>query len=499
MAEQGYQIGMVGLGVMGRNLLLNMADHGFSGMGYDTDQSKVQLLRHEAGERRIEGAASLPEFMGGLSSPRAIMMLVPAGPPVDAVIRALMPHLEPGDLLIDGGNSYFKDTELRAATLAERGVQFLGVGISGGENGARHGASLMPGGAREAYERVRPILEAVAARVPVVPSGLAVAAASTAAEAGLSPNGAAHDEAELCVAYMGPGGAGHYVKMVHNGIEYALMELIAESYDIMSRALGLTDEELEAVYRRWNEGELNSYLIEITANIFGKVDERTGKRLVDVILDQAGQKGTGKWTSQSAMDLGVPAPTVDAAVSMRDLSALKDEREQAAQILHGPQRTYRGERPQVLHQLHNALYVGMASAYAQGLALLRVASQSFHYDLKLEEVARIWRGGCIIRSAMLEPIRAAYSAQPDLPNLLLDQQLGWEVMARQPDLRAIIRSTVGLGISIPGLSAALAYFDGYRSAWLPANLIQAQRDYFGAHTYERIDEKGVFHTHWSED
>ena len=499
MAGQGYQIGMVGLGVMGRNLLLNMADHGVSGVGYDTDQSKTRLLRQEAGQRPVEGEATLPEFMDGLRSPRAIMLMVPAGPPVDSVIRGLMPYLSPGDLLIDGGNSYYKDTELRAAMLAEKGIQFLGVGISGGEHGARHGASLMPGGEREAYERVRPILEAVAARVPVVHTGPDMADESPGTEAGPSPNGAAQGAEELCVAYMGPGGAGHYVKMVHNGIEYALMQLIAESYDIMSRGLGLTNEELEAVYRHWNEGELNSYVIEITAGIFGKVDELTGKCLVDVILDQAGQKGTGKWTSQNAMDLGVPAPTIDAAVSMRDLSALKDEREFAAQVLHGPQRAYRGARPRVLHQLHNAVYVGMACAYAQGLALLRAASQAFHYDLRLDEVARIWRGGCIIRSAMLEPIRAAYHAQPDLPNLLLDQQLGWEVMARQPDLRAVIRTTVGLGIPIPGLCAALAYFDGYRSAWLPANLIQAQRDYFGAHTYERVDEKGAFHTHWSED
>ncbi len=499
MAEQGYQIGMVGLGVMGRNLLLNLADHGFSGLGYDTDPSKVELLRQEASARPIGGAEGVAEFMEGLSSPRSIMMLVPAGPPVDAVIRALLPHLRRGDLLIDGGNSYFKDTELRAATLAEKGVHFLGVGISGGEHGARHGASLMPGGAPEAYERVRPMFEAVAARVPPPDDQPTAAEESGESAPGPSAKGVAQVETGLCVTYLGPGGAGHYVKMVHNGIEYALMQLIAESYDIMSRALGLTDAEIEAVYKRWNEGELNSYLIEITANIFGTIDELTGKPLVDVILDEAGQKGTGRWTSQGAMELGVPVPAVDAGVAMRELSAMKDEREQAAALLRGPERAYRGERARVLHQLHNALYIGMVGAYAQGLALLRAASRAYHYDLKLAEVARIWRGGCIIRSAMLEPIRAAYEAQPDLPNLLLNKQLGWEVMARQPDLRAIIGSTVALGIPIPGFSAALAYFDGYRSAWLPANLIQAQRDYFGAHTYERIDEKGVFHTRWSED
>jgi 6-phosphogluconate dehydrogenase len=497
MAEQGYQIGMIGLGVMGRNLLLNMADHGFSGVGYDTDPAKVQLLRQEAGNRRIQGVSSLSELLGALSSPRAIMMMVPAGPPVDAVIRDLLPHLQADDVVIDGGNSYFKDTELRAAKLNEKGARFLGVGISGGEAGARHGASLMPGGPQAAYERVRPLLEAVAARVLLAQPSPGAAGESAAPAAELSPDGAT--EAELCVAYMGPGGAGHFVKMVHNGIEYALMQLIAECYDVMVRGLGLNDEELQSVFARWNESDLSSYLLEITAQIFGVQDERTGKHLVDMILDEAGQKGTGKWTSQSAMDLGVPVPTIDAAVSMRDLSGLKEQRELAAGSLHGPERSHRGERPRVLHQLQNSLYIGMLVAYAQGFSLLRAASASYHYDLNLAEVARIWRGGCIIRSAMLEPIAAAFSAQPDLPNLLLDANLGWELMARQPDLRAILSTIPGLGIPAATLMSTLAYYDSYRSAWLPANLIQAQRDYFGAHTYERIDEKGVFHTHWSED
>jgi 6-phosphogluconate dehydrogenase len=391
--------------------------------------------------------------------------------PVDAVIRDLLPHLQPGDLIIDGGNSHFDDTDLRGKMLAEKGLHFLGVGISGGESGARHGPSIMPGGPREAYERVRPIFEAVAAKV----------------------NG------EPCVTYLGPGSAGHYVKMVHNGIEYGLMQLIAESYDLMKRGLGLSDDELHDVYARWNETELNGFLIEITAQIFRQVDEKTGRRLVDVILDEARQKGTGKWTSQDGMELQAPTPTIDAAVAARDLSTYKTERETASRLLGGPSPSFQGERGAFLEQLRSALYAAMILTYAQGMALLRVASQSYGYGLDLEAVARIWRGGCIIRAALLEPIRAAYRARPDLANLLLDPDLSAELVRRQGDLRAIVSHAAGLGIPAPGLMASLAYLDGYRSAWLPANLIQAQRDYFGAHTYERVDARGVFHTRWSDD
>jgi 6-phosphogluconate dehydrogenase len=391
--------------------------------------------------------------------------------PVDAVIRDLLPHLQPGDLIIDGGNSHFDDTDLRGKMLAEKGLHFLGVGISGGESGARHGPSIMPGGPREAYERVRPIFEAVAAKV----------------------NG------EPCVTYLGPGSAGHYVKMVHNGIEYGLMQLIAESYDLMTRGLGLSDDELHDVYARWNETELNGFLIEITAQIFRQVDEKTGRRLVDVILDEARQKGTGKWTSQDGMELQAPTPTIDAAVAARDLSTYKTERETASRLLGGPSPSFQGERGAFLEQLRSALYAAMILTYAQGMALLRVASQSYGYGLDLEAVARIWRGGCIIRAALLEPIRAAYRARPDLANLLLDPDLSAELVRRQGDLRAIVSHAAGLGIPAPGLMASLAYLDGYRSAWLPANLIQAQRDYFGAHTYERVDARGVFHTRWSDD
>jgi 6-phosphogluconate dehydrogenase len=470
MKTQNYEIGMVGLGVMGRNLLLNMADHGHSVAGYDKDAAQVAALRREAEKRNVRAAESLPEFVNLLRVPRVVMLLVPAGAPVDAVIRDLLPCLARGDLIIDGGNSHFKDTDLRAKTLTERGIQFLGVGISGGEEGARRGPSIMPGGPQDAYERVRPIFEAIAAQV----------------------NG------EPCVAWLGPGSAGHYVKMVHNGIEYGLMRLIAETYDVMKRGLGLTNDELGDVYDRWNREDLNSYLVEITAQIFRRMDEKTGKRLIDVVLDEAKQKGTGMWTSQDAMDLQVPLPTIDAAVAMRNLSADKTEREAAGKQFVRPVPKFFGPREAFLTQLHDALYAGSVLAYAQGMAQLRKASQTYAYDLNLETVARIWRGGCIIRAQLLEPIRAAYGAKPDLPNLLLDPALGKAVMGRQESLRVVARSAAEWGIAAPALMTSLGYFDAYRSAWMPANLIQAQRDYFGAHAYERIDAKGTFHTEWEE-
>jgi 6-phosphogluconate dehydrogenase len=471
METKRYEIGMIGLGVMGRNLVLNMADHGYAVAGYDRDPDQVQALRAAAEARDVHGADSLRALTGVLHTPRAVMMLVPAGAPVDAVLREIVPHLKHGDILIDGGNSYFKDTDLRAKALADKGILYLGVGISGGEHGARHGPSLMPGGPQEAYERVRPIFEAVAAHV----------------------DGAA------CVTYLGPGSAGHFVKMVHNGIEYGLMQLIAETYDLMKRGLGLTDDELHAVYQRWNRTELNSYLLEITANIFLKVDDKTGQRLVDVILDAAKQKGTGMWTAQAAMELQVPAPTVDSGVVMRDVSGLEGERVAASRVLSGPSPTVHVAPEGFIDRLRNAFYAGMVITFAQGLALLHSASQTYRYGLQLEDVARIWRGGCIIRAALLDEIVAAFHARPDLPNLLIDLHLAQEVMARQEDLRTVVRIAAERGIPTPGLMASLAYFDAYRSAWLPANLIQAQRDYFGAHTYERIDAKGVFHTRWQED
>ncbi len=396
------------------------------------------------------------------------MMLVPAGPVVDNVIRDLIPHLERGDLIIDAGNSHFKDTDLRSKSLGEKGILYMGVGISGGEEGARHGPSLMPGGPKEAYERVRPIFEAVAAHVDGVP----------------------------CVTYLGSGSAGHYVKMVHNGIEYGLMQLIAEFYDLMKRGLELSDAELSIIYGNWNENVLNAYLIEITSRIFTQVDERTGKRLIDVILDEAKQKGTGMWTSQDAMDIQVPTPVIDAAVVARNLSSMKSERESASKNIKVRATRFKGDRDAILNQLKSAMYVSMIITYAQGMSQLHAASKVYDYRLNLEDVARIWRGGCIIRAALLENIQAAYHAQPDLPNLLNDSQLGKAVIAGQRDLRKVVGLAGKLGLPIPCMMASLAYFDAYRSAWLPANLIQAQRDDFGAHTYERVDAKGVFHTRW---
>jgi len=470
MSEQKYQIGMVGLGVMGRNLLLNMADHGYAVAGYDKDESKVKALENEASGREILAASEITSFVESLRKPRAIMMLVPAGGAVDSVIHDLLPHLEKGDLIIDGGNSHFTDTDRRAKDMDQKGLAYLGVGISGGESGARHGPSMMPGGHREAYERIRPIFEAAAA----------------------------HVKSDACVTYLGPGSAGHYVKMVHNGIEYGIMQLIAESYDLMKRGLGLSNDELHAVYNRWNQAELNGYLMEITANIFLQEDDKSNKRLIDMILAEAKQKGTGMWTSQDAMTVQVPVPTIDMAVVMRNMSAYAAERKEASQVLTGPQASFQGERQAFIEQLRNALYASVILTYAQGMAQLRTASSENHYDLDLEAVARIWRGGCIIRAALLEDIRSAFKARRDLPNLLLDKKFGQAVSNRQKDLRSVIQSASGLGLPIPGMMSALSYFDAYRSAWLPANLIQAQRDYFGSHTYERVDEEGVFHTHWEQ-
>ncbi len=431
--EPRFEIGMVGLGVMGRNFLLNMADHGFSVAGYDKDQSKVEALRQEAKERDIKAAADVREFLSCLRVPRAVMLLVPAGPPVDSVIKDLLPALQPGDVIVDGGNSYFKDTDLRAASLKAKGLQFLGVGVSGGEEGARHGPSIMPGGPREAYERVRPLFEA----------------------------SAAHVNGESCVAFLGPGSSGHFVKMVHNGIEYALMQLIAETYDLMKRGLGLSDDELHEYFAGWNKGELEGYLVEITAHIFHRADDKTGRRLIDEILGVARQLGTGMWTSQSAFELNVPIPTIDAAVSARNLSALEGERAAAAAAWGRPAVAFAGERAAFLKRLERALFAGAITAYAQGMAVLRVASEKYGYGLDLSAVAAIWRGGCIIRSALLQDIRTAYQAQPTLTNLLLDPALGKKLAEHHEDLRAVVATGAQLGLPLPGLMASLAYLDGY--------------------------------------
>lgn len=461
-------IGMVGLGVMGRNLALNFAEKGFPVAGYDTDSSKVEALNKESAGLRVQGFDSMKELVAALKKPRAIVMLVPAGKPVDAVIRDAVPYVQPGDLLIDAGNSHFSDTDRRTDFVAEKGIHFFGMGISGGEEGARHGPSMMPGGSEQAYERVRPLFESAAARV----------------------NG------EPCVAYLGPRSAGHYVKMVHNGIEYGIMQLISESYDVMKRLLQFDDDRLHQVYAQWNRRELESFLIEITSAIFLQPDEKTSDRLIDRILDRAKQKGTGKWTSQDAMDLQVPVPTIDAAVAMRHLSGLKDRRVEGEKILGSANEAFSGDRESFVEDLGNALYACMIVTYAQGMTLLSAASEQYDYDLHLNDVARIWRGGCIIRAAVLEEIRPAYESRPDLPNLMFDETVSRALTKRQESLRRVIRTAIAARIPVPCFGASLGYLDAFSSAWLPANLIQAQRDYFGAHTYERIDEPGVFHTEW---
>jgi 6-phosphogluconate dehydrogenase len=465
------ELGMVGLGVMGRNFLLNIADHGFPVCGFDRDEEKIRQLERERGARKVTGVKSLQELAASLSRPRAVMLLVPAGNAVDSVIGEILPSLEQGDILIDGGNSHYSDTDRRLKELQEKKIHFLGVGVSGGEYGARHGPSIMPGGPREAYERVRPIFEAAAARV----------------------------EEDPCVVWLGPGSAGHFVKMVHNGIEYALMELIAESYDLLKRGLELSNDELQAVYRRWNEGALNSFLVEITADIFGQKDERSEEFLIDRILDAARQKGTGMWTSEDALEEQAPVPAIDMAVVARNLSSLKEERERASEALRGPDPRIPENRGRLVDRIENALHAAFILSFAQGMAFLGRASSDHNYGLKLDEVARIWRGGCIIRAALLEEVRKAYRERPELPNLLLDQSLGGKVVALQEDLRFIVGLSSKHGIPSPGLMASLGYFDGYRSARLPANLIQAQRDYFGSHTYERMDAVGSFHTEWNRE
>jgi 6-phosphogluconate dehydrogenase len=468
MIQKKCEIGMVGLGTMGLNLVMNMSDHNFSVVGYNKDLERVDALNKAGQGREVYGVRKIKELVANLRKPRAIMMLVPAGDPVDSVINDLLPHLEPGDLIIDGGNSHYTDTDRRTKMLRDKGINFLGVGISGGEKGARFGPSMMPGGEMEAYQRVQPIFEAVAASV----------------------NG------EPCVTYLGPGSAGHYVKMVHNGIEYGLMQLISESYDLMKRGLQMDNDQLADVFSSWDQQELNGFLLEITGKIFCKEDDKTNNRLIDMILGEAHQKGTGMWTSQEAMDLQVPAPTIDAAVTWRNLSDFLTERRAASRELRGPDGKASVDRQAFVEKLKNALYASMILTYDQGFALLHVASKKYQFNLDLEAVARIWRGGCIIRAGVLEDFRRAYKTNADLPNLLIDTQIAEMVETRQSALREVVQTATAWGLPIPGMMASVAYFDGYRSAWLPANLIQAQRDFFGAHTYQRVDRDGVFHTQW---
>jgi 6-phosphogluconate dehydrogenase len=464
-------IGLIGLAVMGQNLVLNIERNGHRVAVYNrTTETMRQFIDAQPGKDLV-GCPTLEEFVDALEKPRKIMLMVKAGAPVDAVISQLKPLLEPGDLLVDGGNSYFKDTERRSEELEAANIRYIGTGVSGGEEGALWGPSIMPGGQREAWEMLRPIFEAIAAKA---------------------------DDGEPCVAYIGPRGAGHYVKMVHNGIEYGDMQLIAEAYDILHRGLGLSADELHEVFAEWNEGELESYLIEITRDIFAKVDAETGKPLVDLILDEAQQKGTGKWTSQDALDLGAPTPTINAAVESRILSAYKSERVAASQVISGPEIIFEGEREAMIANVRDALYAAKICSYAQGFALLRAASAEYRYDLHYGEIAKIWRAGCIIRARLLEDIRAAYARNWVLTNLLLDPAFKQAVESRQMALRRVVQAAVGMGIPVLAMSASLAYLDAYRTDRLPANLTQAQRDYFGAHTYRRVDREGVFHTEWTQ-
>ena len=461
--------GMVGLGTMGRNFLLNIAEQGISGVGYDLDTSKRNLLLSEGSGMPLSTAESLPELIEKLESPRNIMLLVPAGPIVDKVIADLLPLLEPDDLIIDGGNSHFTDTDRREAAVSAQGFGFIGMGVSGGEEGARHGASIMPGGRREHYDRIERILQAVAAKV----------------------NG------EPCVAHMGPGSAGHFVKMVHNGIEYGMMQLLAEAYDLMQSVMRMQYTEMGRTFAEWNSGELNSFLVEITAEVLKKSDPETGKHLVAVILDTAGQKGTGKWTSQAAMDFGIPIPTIDSAVTMRQVSSQKALRGELATVYDGIRVTADLSRSRTsIGELKDALFCAFVVTYTQGMSLLAATSDEKAYGLDLAEIARIWRGGCIIRSRLLEDIRAAYSSDPSLRNLLLDPKIAEILNSRSAALRKAVVTFIENGIPAACFSSALAYFDAIRAERLPANLIQAQRDYFGAHTYQRIDKEGIFHTDW---
>ena len=464
-----YNYGVIGLGVMGRNLLYNIDDNGFSTAGFDLDEEKVRDLHQGATPgTSVKGTASLEEFVSVLDSPRKIILMVPAGKPVDAVLESITPLLSPKDIVIDAGNSYFKDTERRIADLASKNLHFMGMGVSGGEQGARRGPSIMPGGDLEAFNLLKPMLELIAAKV----------------------NG------EPCTAYMGKGSAGNYVKMVHNGIEYAIMQLISEAYDLLRKGANLNNNQLYEVFKTWNEGEMNSFLIEITRDIFQQKDDLTDGFLVDQILDKAGAKGTGKWTSEQAMEIGVSIPTIDIAVTSRILSAYKDERVKASQLYPKGEITTPENTDVFIKEVGEALYLATLISYAQGLALLVKASEEYQFEIPLKDVVKIWRGGCIIRSVLLEKFYSAYSKDQNLSNILLDQGISEIVKDKISSLRKVASFAASNGIPSIGIQTALGYFEAYTTESLPINLLQAQRDYFGAHTYQRIDREGVFHTSW---
>ena len=471
MSETLYDYGMIGLGTMGSNLVMNMSDHGYSVCGYDKDDEKAEKLKHYTKNNNVTATADLEEFINRLSKPRTIMMLVPAGPIVDAVISELQPYLSDEDILIDCGNSHFTDTQARTEKLKQANIHFMGIGVSGGELGARFGPSIMPGGDKQAYDRISPMLKDVSAKA----------------------NG------EPCTDYMGEGAAGHYVKMVHNGIEYALMQLLAETYQILKMHGGLSNSQLHDLFSRWNEGRLSGYLVQITAAIFNQQDTETDKMLLDMIADRAKQKGTGAWMSQDAMKILSPIPSVDAAVTQRVLSSLKDERVNASKFIgktHEPEIT--NDREKLEEDMEKALYAAFLIVFAQGLAMLQQGSTTYKYGTNIAKVASIWRGGCIIRASILDKITEAYDAEPELKNLLLATSFTDDIKTGENAMRRIVMRATKESIPAPGFGASLNYFDSYFSAWLPANLIQAQRDFFGAHTYERLDKEGSFHTEWSE-
>jgi 6-phosphogluconate dehydrogenase len=469
MKKDNYPIGLIGLAVMGENLVLNMESKGFPVAVYNRTPEKTEkFAESKAKGKNILPTYSIEEFIGALERPRKIMLMVKAGKPVDTFIDTLIPHLEKGDLIIDGGNSDYRDSQRRAKYLEEKGFLFIGTGVSGGEEGALKGPSIMPGGKPEAYKLVEPIFTKIAAQV----------------------------DGEPCCTHIGPGGAGHYVKMIHNGIEYGDMQLITEAYLLLKHVLGMDAEELHQTFSEWNSGDLDSYLIEITADIFSKKDDETGKPLVDVILDTAGQKGTGKWTVQSALDLGVSTPTIAEAVFARIISSIKEERVAASKVLTGPDASFDGEKTKFKDAIRDALYASKICSYAQGFALMQNAGNEYAWNLKFGEISMIWRGGCIIRAHFLQRIKEAYDKDPALTNLLLDPYFNEIIKKSQVAWRWVVAEASTIGIPIPAFSSALSYYDSYRHERLGANLLQAQRDYFGAHTYQRIDKEGVFHTEW---
>ena len=464
------QFGVAGLGVMGQNVALNIERNGFPVVAYNRGEDKADQMRQASAGKKVQVTQSINEFVEQIERPRRILLMVTAGKGTDAVISELRPLLEAGDVIIDGGNSHFPDTDRRQAELSASGIHFIGSGISGGEKGALWGPSIMPGGDKKAYKIVEPVLTKIAAQTEDGP----------------------------CCAYMGEGSAGHYVKMVHNGIEYGIMQIICEVYDVLRKSAGMTTPEIRDVFAVWAQTEISSFLLDITVECLGKKDPESGRSLVELVYDTAGQKGTGKWTAQSALDLGVPIPTLSLAVEARILSGLKAERVEASKILKAPKATFTGKREALISSLFSALYLGKVACYAQGLALIEAASKEYNYGVNLSEVARIWKAGCIIRSKLLDPIKKAYRSKTPLPNLMCNRYFRGIVNRNMRGLRSVMATAVKTGVPVTCLGGTLAYVDSYRSEFLPANLLQALRDNFGAHTYKRLDKEGVFHSEWSE-